>query len=115
MSATLWIINWAPEEVTPSLNTEDLSPVKATEAKYNYFPISTSVPRDASAPGEPGIWGNNNSLTVKPTGGGSSQIYNNLQDPEGAAPNTDLLLWIFPDFLVFSQLDKQLGNPVKPT
>lgn len=115
MSSTLFLINWAPEAVTVTLNQGQLQPILATEARYSYYPYNDSVPRDASGPGAPGKWGDVNQLVVQPSGGGSSQIYNDLLDPEKAAPNTDLRLWIFPSFIVFSQLDDQLGEPVYPS
>lgn len=113
MSSNLRLINWGPKAITPTLNEKDLGSVKESSAPFNYYPFTTSVPRDPSGPGGPGVWGRDNSLRVRPTGGGATLTYDNLQDPEGAAPNNELLLWIFPEFLVFSQFDKQLAT-VKP-
>lgn len=115
MSSTLFLINWAPEAVTVTLNQGQLPSIDVTDSSFSYYPYSDTVPRDASGPGAPGRWGDVNQLVVQPSGGGSSQIYNGIKDPEKAAPNTNLLLWIFPSFIVFSQLDNQLGEPVYPS
>ncbi|MGD2114034.1 MAG: hypothetical protein PVG07_03215 [Acidobacteriota bacterium] len=114
MSSMLFLINWSPDSVTPTLNQGMLTSIKPSSATYEYYPYQITVPRDASGPGEPGEWGNVNSLVVKHSGSSGSQVYNDLADPEGAEPNTDLLLWIFPEFIVFSQRETQLGSPVYP-
>lgn len=113
MSSTLYLINWCPQKVTATLNTKQLSQITASSSKYNYIPYTLSVPRDSSGPGQPGVWGNDNTLVVLVDG--ASKVYNSIKDPNDAAPNNDLLLWIFADFVVFSQFDKQLGNPVNPS
>ena len=113
MSSNLYMINWCPNSITPTLNTQSLSPIKPSSSQYNYFPFSLAVARNASVPGKPGVWGNDNALIVLVDG--TSKLYNNIKDPSGAAPNNDLLLWIFTDFVVFSQFDNQLGSPVHPS
>lgn len=113
MSSTLYMINWCPNSITATLNTEQLPQIKPSSSKGNYFPPSLPVERDASGPGKPAVWGNDNALIVLVDG--SSKRYNNIKDPNGAAPNNDLLLWIFADFVVFSQFDSQLGSPVHPS
>lgn len=113
MSSTLYLINWCPNAITATLNIQQLSPIKPSSSKNNYFPSTLAVQRDASAPGKPGVWGNDNALIVLVDG--SSKRYNSIKDPNGAAPNNDLLLWIFTDFVVFSQFDNQLGSPVNPS
>jgi hypothetical protein len=113
MSSSLFLINWCPNSITATLNTQQLSPIKATSGQSNYFPYALSVLRDASAPGKPGVWGNDNALIVLVDG--SSKRYNNIKDPNGAAPNNDLLLWIFTDFVVFSQFENQLGSAINPS
>ena len=115
MSSTLYVINWCPVGITVTLNTQRLSPspIKPSSPQQNYFPFTTSVPRNVSGPGQMGVWGNDNALIVLVDG--TSKLYNSIKDPNGAAPNNDLLLWIFTDFVVFSQFDNQLGNPVHPS
>jgi hypothetical protein len=113
MSSTLYMINWCPNTITATLNTKPLSPINPSLSKFNYFPNSLAVPRDASVPGKAGVWGNDNALIVLVDG--TSKLYNSIKDPNGAAPNNDLLLWIFTDFVVFSQFDNQLGSPVHPS
>jgi len=113
MSSTLYMINWCPNTITPTLNTKPLSKIDPSLSKYNYFPSSLAVARDASGPGKAGVWGNDNALIVLVDG--TSKLYNSIKDPSGAAPNNDLLLWIFTDFVVFSQFDNQLGSPVHPS
>ena len=114
MSSSLYLINWCPNSVTATLNTQPLSPpIKPSSSGSNYFPYSLAVQRDASLPGKPGVWGNDNALIVLVDG--KSKLYNDIKDPNGAAPNNDLLLWIFTDFVVFSQFDNQLGSPVYPS
>ncbi|MEM7586878.1 MAG: hypothetical protein AAF560_26040 [Acidobacteriota bacterium] len=115
MSSRLWIINWTAFDVDTSLNQLALETLKASTARDHYFPYATSAPRDPSRPGEPGIWGSANNLVVVPGSGSGSQIYNGLPDPRQAVPTADLLLWIFPSCLVFSQESKQLGECVKPS
>lgn len=113
MSSTLYMINWCPNPITVTLNTQQFTPpIKVSSSKSNYFPFTLPVPRDASVAGRPGVWGNDNTLIVLVDG--SSKLYNNIKDPNGAAPNNDLLLWVFSDFVVFSQFDNQLGSPVNP-
>jgi hypothetical protein len=108
------MINWCPNAITVTLNTQQFSPpINPSSSKYNYFPYQLAVPRDASVPGKPGVWGNDNALIVLVDG--TSKRYNSIKDPNGAAPNNDLLLWIFTDFVVFSQFDSQLGDPVSPS
>ncbi|MEK6304208.1 MAG: hypothetical protein AABO41_26265 [Acidobacteriota bacterium] len=113
MSSTLYMINWCPNKVTATLNTKQLSPIDPSLSKDYYFPDSLAVPRDASVPGKAGVWGNDNALIVLVDG--ANKLYNSIKDPSGAAPNNDLLLWIFTDFVVFSQFDNQLGSPVHPS
>ena len=114
MSSTLYMINWSPYTITPTLNTEQLSSITTAMKEYNYFPYPVlAVTRDASLPGKPGVWGNDNALIVRVDS--ASKVYNNIKDPNGAVPNNDLLLWIFTDFVVFSQFDSQLGSPVSPS
>ena len=113
MSSTLYLINWCPNSITATLNTKQLSPINPSKSQYNYFPYSLSVHRDASAPGKAGEWGNDNALIILVDG--SSKRYNNIKDPNGAAPNNELLLWIFTDFVVFSQFENQLGSPINPS
>jgi hypothetical protein len=114
MSSNLYLINWSPHSITPTLNTLPLSPpIKPSSSQINYFPLSLAVHRDASSAGKPGVWGKDNALIV--LADGTSKLYNNLKDPNGAAPNNDLLLWIFTDFLVFSQFENQLGSPIHPS
>lgn len=112
MASNLYLINWCPNEITATLNTQPLSPIKPSSSQFNYFPPSLAVQRDASGAGKSGVWGNDNALIVLVEG--KSKLYNNLKDPKGAAPNNDLLLWIFTDFLVFSQFENQLGSPIHP-
>lgn len=114
MSTTITFANWAAADVIPSLNQFDLKALKATQASFDYYPYTTSTTRDPSQPGGPGLWGSVNNLVIKPTGGGTSQVYNNLPDPADAAPNNPLMLWIFPEFIVFSQFEKQISDPVYP-
>lgn len=113
MSSNLYLINWCPNSITATLNTQPLSPIKPSSSQFNYFPFSLAVHRDASGAGKPGVWGNDNALII--LSDGASKLYNNLKDPSGAAPNNDLLLWIFTDFLVFSQFENQLGSPIHPS
>ena len=114
MSSTLYLINWCPNSITVTLNTKQFSPpINPSLAKYNYFPNSLPVERDPSATGKPGVWGNNNALIVLVDG--ASKLYNSIKDPSSATPNNELLLWIFTDFVVFSQFDNQLGSPVNPS
>lgn len=113
MSSTLYLINWSPYQITATLNTLPLSPISPSLSKYNYFPNSLAVKRDPSAHGKAGEWGNDNALIVMVDG--ASKRYNNIKDPNDAAPNNELLLWIFNDFVVFSQFENQLGSPVNPS
>ena len=114
MSSTLYLINWCPNSITATLNTLPLTPpIKPSTNQFNYFPFAFPVQRDASAPGKPGVWGTDNALIVLVDG--ASKLYNRIKDPNGAAPNNDLLLWIFTDFVVFSQFENQLGSPVHPS
>jgi hypothetical protein len=114
MSSSLYLINWCPSSITATLNTQPLSPaIKPSSSGSNYFPFSLAVARNASVPGKPGVWGNDNALIVLVEG--KTKLYNSIKDPSGAAPNNDLLLWIFTDFVVFSQFDNQLGSPVNPS
>lgn len=114
MSSSLYLINWCPNSITATLNTLPLSPpIKPSSSGSNYFPLSLAVPRNTSVPGKPGVWGNDNALIVLVDG--RSKLYNSIRDPNGAAPNNDMLLWIFTDFVVFSQFDNQLGSPVHPS
>lgn len=113
MSSTLYLINWCPQKMTATLNTKQLSPINPSSSKYNYVPYTLSIPRDSSLHGQPGVWGNDNTLVVLVDG--ASKVYNSIKDPSGAAPNNDLLLWIFTDFVVFSQFNNQLGSPVNPS
>ena len=110
----MYLINWTPNDVKPTLNQGVLSKIQASAAKFNYYPNQIAVRRDVSVSGKPGQWGNVNTLIVVPSPGGTSQIYNNIKDPEGAAPNNTLLLWIFPDFVVFSQFDEERGDHITP-
>ncbi|CAA0081656.1 Uncharacterised protein [BD1-7 clade bacterium] len=112
MSSTIRFVNWMPESVTPVLNQSMLSDLKTSTAAHSYFPYSMSVPRQPDQPPSAGVWGNTNNLVVK--SGGKSQIYNNLTEPENSAPNQELILWVFPDFVIFSQFEKQLGEKVFP-
>jgi hypothetical protein len=114
MSSLLYLINWTPQKVTPTLNQMTLPAINAASAAFEYYPFQVAVKRDASGPGKPGQWGNVNTLVVIPSSGGTSQIYNYIKDPDGAAPNNALLLWIFPDFVVFSQFDEELGAHITP-
>lgn len=110
----MYLINWCPNQITVTLNAQQLAPpIKTSSSQSNYFPYTLSVLRDAAVPGRPGVWGNDNTLVILVDGG--SKLYNNIKDPNGAAPNNDLLLWIFTDFVVFSQFDNQLGSPVNPS
>ena len=109
MSSTLYLINWCPNPIT--LTTTPA--IKSSRVQDNYFPFSLPVLRDASLPGKPGVWGNDNALIILVDG--TSRLYNSIKDPNGAAPNNDLLLWIFTDFVVFSQFENQLGSPVNPS
>lgn len=114
MSSNLYLINWCPNSITATLNTQPLAPpIKVSSSQFNYFPFSLAVLRDVSSAGKPGVWGNDNALIVLVDG--KSKLYNNLKDPNDAAPNNDLLLWIFTDFLVFSQFNNQLGSPIHPS
>jgi hypothetical protein len=107
------MINWCPNQITVTLNGQQFSPpIKSSRSQDNYFPFSLPVLRDASLPGKLGVWGNDNALIVLVDG--ASKTYNNIRDPNGAAPNNDMLLWIFNEFVVFSQFENQLGNPVHP-
>jgi hypothetical protein len=114
MSSTLYLINWCPNPITVTLNAQQFTPpIKTSSSQSNYFPYALSVLRDASVPGRAGVWGNDNALIILVDG--TSKRYNNIRDPNDAAPNNDLLLWIFTDFVVFSQFDNQLGSPVNPS
>jgi hypothetical protein len=115
MSSTLSIINWAPAEITPTLNRIVLDPVPPSEARDNYYPNNRDVPRVAGTPppGQP-VWGAINNLTVKSTDTSRTWIYNSLAEPANARPNISLMLWVFPGYLIFSQIGEQLGPPVMP-
>mgnify|MGYP005988801423 CR=1 FL=1 len=115
MSSQLRIINWKPDQIVPDLNTGQLPSLKPSTAKQNFLPYSQSVARDPSGPHNPMVWGEVNTLIIKPSSGGKTQVYNGLSDPKEAAPNTELLLWVFPEFLVFSQFNKQLGGKIHPS
>jgi len=114
MSSNLYLINWCPNSISVTLNTEPFypPPIEPSTSQYNYFPPSLAVQRDVSSSGKKGVWGKDNALIVLVDG--KSKLYNNLKDPSGATPNNDLLLWIFSDFLWFSQFENQLGSPIHP-
>jgi hypothetical protein len=113
MSSTLSILNWTPTDITATLNQIPLDPILPSAARDHYYPYNLDVPRVAGAP-PPGSWGAINNLTVKSTGVSQTQIYNSLAEPEKARSNIALMLWVFPDCLIFSQVGEQLGPPVKP-
>jgi hypothetical protein len=115
MSSTIRFVNWSAKSVIPSLNGGDLSELDVSSASFNYYPYSNQAQRDASQPPSERFWGNSNSLTIRPVDGGDTQIYNDLSEPDGTAPNNELILWIFPDYVVFSQFENQLGDPIKPS
>ncbi|WP_189370799.1 hypothetical protein [Tateyamaria omphalii] len=101
--------------MTSTLNTKVLSELKPSEAKHNYIPDSLSVRREPTNAPTPGVWGRINTLVIKSKAVSGSQTYNDLHDPEGAAPNTEMLLWVFDGYLVISQLGKQLGEKIYPS
>lgn len=113
MGSTLSILNWTPARITPTLNQTVLESIPSSAAQDNYYPYNQDVPRVPGAP-PPGIWGAINNLTVKSTDVSQTRIYNSLAEPADARPNIALMLWVFPDYLIFSQIGEQLGPPVKP-
>ncbi|MCB4379129.1 hypothetical protein FZX02_01415 [Synechococcus sp. MU1644] len=115
MASNLRIINWQADKMTSTLNTKALAPLAHSQAKYNYIPNSLTVRREPASEPAPGVWGRHNTLVVQSEGSSGSQLYNDLTDPADAAPNIEMLLWIFPDYVVFSQLEKQLGQKIYPS
>lgn len=115
MASNLRIVNWQANKMASTLNAKALSELKPSEARYNYIPNSLTVPREPASAPAPGVWGRHNTLVVQSDGSSGSQLYNDLHDPSGAAPNTEMLLWVFKDYLVFSQLGKQLGEKIYPS
>ncbi len=113
MSSTLSILNWTPTAITVTLNQTPLDPIPTSAVPDHYYPYNLDVPRVAGSP-PPGSWGAINSLTVKSTDAPQTKVYDSLADPEGAAQNIALMLWVFPDCLIFSQVGEQLGPPVTP-
>lgn len=113
MSSNTLFINWTPYLVAVNLNGKNVASINPARQQDSYFPYQETVERDTSTSNKPGVWGMSNSMAL--TMDGQATIYNDLNDPSGAAPNVDLLVWIFPDFLVLSQLGKQLGNRIVPS
>jgi hypothetical protein len=113
MTSTLSIINWAPTKITATLNQIQLSALSTSTPSDNYYPYNLDVPRVPGAP-PPGSWGSVNSLTLKSTDVSWTRIYNYLTEPRGAKPNIALMLWVFQDYLVFSQIGEQLGPTISP-
>lgn len=107
MSSTLSIINWAPTKITPTLNGKQLRFINPSEPEDNYFPYDTSVMRVTGTPAN-GTWGDVNNLTLTSTDSSQTQIYNSLDDPENASANIALQLWVFPTYVVFTQLGRFL-------
>ncbi|MBY5935086.1 hypothetical protein KUV51_18925 [Tateyamaria omphalii] len=115
MASDLRIINWQADKMTPTLNFQGLSELKPSEARHHYLPYSQTVPRKPADAPKPGEWGRINTLVITSRASSEAQTYNDLYDPEGAAPNNEMLLWVFKDYLVISQLGKQLGGKIYPS
>ena len=114
MSSILNFVNWTPTRVTPTLNGGVLQKVLAAEAKDSYVPYSISIERNATQrqPIED-EWCANNELLIVREGVSGTQIYR-LDDPSPGQADTELFLWVFPDFIVFSQRSQQVGNRQYP-
>mmetsp|Transcript_22455 Transcript_22455/g.36275 ORF Transcript_22455/g.36275 Transcript_22455/m.36275 type:complete len:120 (-) Transcript_22455:805-1164(-) len=115
MSSSLRIINWQADKMEATLNNKLVASLKAAQSKYDYIPESSSVTREPTSAPDPGVWGWANELIIKSFAISGSQVYNDIKDPSDAAPNIELLLWVFPDYAVFSQLEKQLGDKIHPS
>jgi hypothetical protein len=113
MSSTLSIINWTPSPITVMLNQAQLDQIPTSTRDDSYYPYNLEVPRHGGPPTE-GTWGADNNSLVVMSSASPTKIYNSLADPGKAGPNIALMLWVFPDCLIFSQLGEQLGTPVKP-
>ena len=107
MSSTLSIINWAPTQITPTLNGMQLPALKPSDPQDFYYPYNLDVRRVTGAPGS-GEWGDVNNLLLRSTDSSTTQIYNSLADPASASANIALLLWVFPGFSMFSQIGNWL-------
>jgi hypothetical protein len=114
--ADLVLYNWTPWAATVQLNgiqTLPDGPIPGSQAQYGYFPFSARVPVDLSNDhGTSDSWGRTNAFRVAWNEVGAPNVFSDLQDP-GSAANSDLLLWIFPDRVVISQLNRVLSD-VRP-
>lgn len=115
MSSDLKVINWTSKDVHVTLNVGSAHRLNAPSRDSScYVPTVRSWPRDTTSQRKRGDrWGSVNDLTVDVWWGGESHWYD-LADPRGAAMDLELLLWVFPDYLVFSQAGRQLGDVVPP-
>ena len=115
--ADLIIFNWAPWEAYVELNSISGipgSPIQSSQQQYDYYPFKLQVPIDLSNDhGPANSWGKINDFRVKWPETSQPDNYLNLANP-AAATGGDLLLWIFPDKVVFSQLNQYLDE-VCPT
>ncbi|HEX8282668.1 MAG TPA: hypothetical protein VF588_04910 [Pyrinomonadaceae bacterium] len=85
--------------------------IKTSGAGDNYYPFSQTTTRDLSKDhGDPGKWGRNNRLQIGWADVDQPMKFKNIQDPAGALGSVDLLVWIFPDRVVFSQQASWLGE-----
>lgn len=114
---SLVIYNWAPWDTYVQVNgiaDTSWSPLKGSQLKYGYFPYSKPVPRDLSLDfGTAETWGKCNDLTIKWAEVDDPMFFSRIADP-GGLTNVDLLLWVFPNRVVFSQQSSQLAE-VYPT
>ena len=113
MSSSLFIVNWTASAITPTLNGTQLPSIPTSKASENYFPYDISVPRTTGT-SQPGIWGTLNNFQVTLTESSKTEVYNSLADPKCAKPNIALMMWVFPDNVVFSQIGERLST-VTPT
>ena len=108
MSSNLYLVNWTPLQIVPVLNGSQLTKIPPAEAKDDYVPYSLTIIRVASeSPPVGGEWCADNELVIKQNG--QTQRYE-LADPSPGQGDTDLFLWTFPDFIVFSQRSRQVGD-----
>ena len=104
--------NWTPWTMAVQvngINNTPWSPLKPSAAAYDYFPYSGQILRDLSQDhGAPNVWGKTNKLIIKFEETSGSLSFPGVQEPSDALIDVDLLLWVFPDRVVFSQRNRWL-------
>lgn len=84
------------------------SPLKPSESRYNYNPYFDQVPRDLSLDhGTANTWGKTNRLIIRWDEVDEPMVFSKIDDP-GGLTDVDILLWVFPDRVVFSQQSSEL-------